>query len=499
MMYSQTFYVLKYYVYKHIKCDIIILHSTTQSNHMKIEVPPMQTFIDRIPEMKTLEKEYAKNESSLVIVYGRRRVGKTTLLTEFIRNKHAIYFLATQEQEAINRAAFKDKVTVFTHNELLAEVTVDKWDTLFQAIVSNRSTQKSIIIIDEFQYLGKTNPAFPSIIQRIWDEILKNSNIMLILCGSLIPMMVSQTLAYNSPLYGRRTVHIRLKQIPFIYYKEFYKGQPLKALIERYSVTGGIPKYIESFTDCKDILTGIEENVLNQSNYLYEEPQFLLQQEVSEIGGYFSILRAIAFGNHRLSDISSVLELKATDLTRPLKTLMELDLVKREIPITEKNPEKSKKGLYKITDNFILFWFTFVYPNLSDIEQGNTPYVLDKIKKSFVRNHVAFVYEDICRETLAQNEQIPYHFSKVGRYWDKHTEIDVVAINEDENTILFGECKYWNKDVSTDVFYSLINNANKVTWSDSTRKEIFVIYSVNGFSPELIALAKEREDLYLCE
>ena len=459
----------------------------------------MHIFIDREPEMKTLKKEYSTKDSSLVIVYGRRRVGKTTLLNEFIREKQALYFLATQESEVLNLAAFKDKVAEFTGNDLLSETTIDKWDTAFKAIVSHSFKQKPIIVIDEFQYLGKTNPAFPSIFQRIWDQVLKEANIMVVLCGSLISMMVSQTLSYSSPLYGRRTAQIRLKQISFSYYKDFFNELPLKSLIERYSVTGGIPKYIESFTDCRDIYEGIEENVLNPSSYLYEEPQFLLQQEVSEIGGYFSILRTIAFGNHKLSAIASAIGVKATDLTRPLKTLMELDLVEREVPITESSPEKSKKGLYKITDNYIRFWFSFIYPNLSDIERGNATFLLEKIKKSFVRSHVAFIYEDICRELLAANTQIPFHFSKIGRYWDKNIEIDVVAINEEENTILFGECKYWTKCVTADVFYSLIEKAKKVSWSNSERKELYVIFSINGFSQELIDLAERREDLFLCK
>ena len=172
---------------------------------------------------------------------------------------------------------------------------MDKWDTIFKAIVSAKWETKPVLIIDEFQYLGKANPAFPSVFQRIWDEILMKSSVMVILCGSLISMMVSQTLSYGSPLYGRRTAQIRLKQIPFRYYREFCPALSRKGQIERYAVTGGVPKYIESFSDCTDIFAGIEENILNRTGYLYEEPHFLLQQEVSEVGGYFSVLRAIAF------------------------------------------------------------------------------------------------------------------------------------------------------------------------------------------------------------
>lgn len=454
-------------------------------------------FVDRIAEMKTLQAEYEKKEAALIIVYGRRRVGKTTLLTEFMKDKPGIYFLATQEAEAMNQNEFKERVAEFTGNDLLKEASVSKWDIIFRQLVAYKPEQKKVIVIDEFQYLGKSNPAFPSIFQRIWDEILKESNVCVILCGSLISMMLSQTLAYDSPLYGRRTAQIRLKQVPFRYYGDFFKALSRQKQIEHYAVTGGVPKYMESFLECEDIYEGIEKCILNQSGYLYEEPYFLLQQEVSEIGSYFSILRAIAFGNHRLSEIASALEVKATDLTRPLKTLIDLDLLEREVPVTEKNPQKSKKGLYKITDNYIRFWFTFIYPNRSDIERGNLEYVMDKIKKSFVKNHVAFVYEDICRESLAYEKRIPYHFSKIGRYWDKTTEIDIVGLNEDENIILFGECKYWTKPVDTDVYTSLVEKASKVTWNSGKRKEIYVLYSLHGYTEELQQLAAQREDLYL--
>ena len=457
----------------------------------------MKRFIDREFEMRALEKEYAKETASFVIVYGRRRVGKTTLLSEFAKNKRTIYFLATQESEAVNRNIFKEKAAEALHNELLSDAVIDKWDTIFRAIVSDNKGEKIVVIIDEFQYLGKTNPAFPSVFQKIWDEILKESNMMLILCGSLISMMVSQTLVYSSPLYGRRTAQIRMKQIPFQYYHEFCRDLSLKEQIERYAVTGGVPKYIESFSDSDDIFTGIADNILDLSGYLYEEPYFLLQQEVSELGSYFSVLRAIAFGNRKLADMASVIGVKATDLTRTLKTLIDLDLVERDVPVTEKNPEKSKKGLYRIKDNYIQFWFTFIYPNQSDIERGNTEYVVEKIKKSFVRSHVAFIYEDICRELLIQNKQLPYHFSKVGRYWDKNTEIDIVAVNEEEKVILFGECKYWSNCVDVDVFYDLVEKSKKVSWNREDRKEIFALFSIGGYSQEVRRLAEERGDLIL--
>ena len=175
----------------------------------------MKQFIDREQEMETLTDEYNREGSSLVIMYGRRRVGKTTLISEFIRNKQALFFLASQESEVQNRNLFKEKAAEFINSDLLRNVTVSDWDTIFKAIMATEFETKPIIVIDEFQYIGKSNSAFPSIMQRIWDTILKDKSVMLILCGSLITMMKEQTLEYSSPLYGRRTAQIKLKQIPF--------------------------------------------------------------------------------------------------------------------------------------------------------------------------------------------------------------------------------------------------------------------------------------------
>ena len=183
----------------------------------------MEKFIDREMEMDTLQSEYERNGSALVILYGRRRVGKTTLISEFIKDKNALFFLASEESEAQNQLAFKDKAAEFIDSDLLRAAEVKNWDVIFKAIMDTPFDEKPVIVIDEFQYIGKSNPAFPSIFQRIWEEILKDRQVMVILCGSLISMMESQTLAYSSPLYGRRTAQIRLTQIPFRYYAE-YRG-----------------------------------------------------------------------------------------------------------------------------------------------------------------------------------------------------------------------------------------------------------------------------------
>ena len=462
----------------------------------------MKRFIDRQQEMETLQSEYAREGSALVILYGRRRVGKTTLIAEFIKDKNALFFLASEESEVQNRSAFKEKVAEFTDSDLLRNADIKSWDVLFRSIMDTPFESKPVIVLDEFQYLGKANPAFPSIFQRIWEEVLKDHSVMVILCGSLISMMESQTLSYGSPLYGRRTAQIRMKQIPFGYYHEFFPGKSRRELIEMYAVTGGVPKYIELFSESRDIYSAVPKCVLNRSGYLYDEPYFLLQQEVTEVGSYFSIIRAIAAGNSKLSAISAVLEIKATSLTKYLKTLIDLDILEREVPITEDNPEKSKKGLYRIKDNYLRFWFAFVYPNMSFIESGHSRIVMDKIRQSLVPNHIAFVYEDICRERMWElnaNGAWSFNFTKLGRYWDAKTEIGIAALDPEGKNLILGECKYWKEPVGIDVLRDLEAKSACVAWERSARKVWYVLFSVSGFSDELTALTAARRDVLLCD
>lgn len=460
----------------------------------------MKRFINRQDELKFLESEYQRTGSSLVVVYGRRRVGKTALLTKFLDDKTGIYFLATQEAETENRNTFKSIVAEFMNNSLLKTAVIE-WPEIFKILVDFPQDTKLLIVIDEFQYLGKTNPAFTSVFQKIFDTLLIDKNIMVVLCGSLISMMESQTLAYGSPLYGRRTGQMKLKQIDFSYYEDFFENKSRKDLIECYAVTGGVPKYIEQFqNNNRDIFSAIKEKILDKSSFLYEEPHFLLQNEVSEVGSYFSVIKTIAAGNQKLSKIASALDVKQTGLSKYLKTLSDLDILERQVPVTEEHPDKSKRGLYKIKDNYISFWFRFVYPNLSFLERDREEIVMEKIRRNFIDSHVAYVYEDVCLSTLWQMNsegRWPFYFNTAGRWWDNQTEIDLVAYDPNDFHMIFGECKYHKQPIDIDVFYDLVKKTESVKWKQNERKNWYVLFSISGFSDQLQLLAKERDDIVL--
>ncbi|MCL2796812.1 MAG: ATP-binding protein [Firmicutes bacterium] len=463
----------------------------------------MKRFINRVEELSALEREYKADGSSFVVMYGRRRVGKTELIAEFIRDKDSLYFLATKESEAQNAKAFKAQAAEYLGNELLKSADAD-WARVFKMLADSRPETKKILIMDEFQYIGQSNPAFPSIMQKIWETVLKNANVMLILCGSLISLMKSQVLDYGSPLYGRRTSQINLKQIEFKYYGDFFPAtKTAEELLPYYAVTGGVPKYIEVFNLYDDIFKAIEENVLRSTSFLYEEPYFLLQQEVQEIGSYFSLIKAIAAGNRKLADISSALGVPSTGLTKYLKVLIDLDLVEREVPVTEPSPEKSKSGLYRIKDNYIAFWFKFVYPYQSNLAKGETGHVLERIKQGFVQNFASYIYEDICREKmweLLSRGKFKFPFNKVGSYWGPKTgQTDIVALDTVEKNLIVGECKYTTSPKGLDCLHNLEAKVTALAELTASNAVQFVIFSTAGFTQGLKDAAKKNSDIVLVD
>ena len=358
--------------------------------------------------------------------------------------------------------------------------------------MTKTQNEKFVLVIDEFQYLCMINKNFSSIFQRIYDEKLKDKNIMTILCGSLISMIYSKTLAYESPLYGRRTAQIKLQPIKFKYYNKFFKNKSIQDLIELYSITGGIPKYILSLDGDKSALYNIENNIFDKNNYLYSEPKFLLQEEVNDLSRHFSILNAISIGHIKMSAISSYLQINAGGLSPHISKLMDLDILEKEVPVTE-NIENTKKVLYKIKDNYLKFWFSYVYPYQSYLEIENLTYIKNKIENEFDL-YVSKIYEDLARESIWENA--PFPLLKVGRWWDKEIEIGIIGLGEN-NKIVFGECKYSKKLIGLNILNELKEKSKKVIWNNDKREEYYILFSKSGFSEDLIELAKNTNNIIL--
>ena len=462
-------------------------------------------FLGREKEILDLEKEYAR-DGGFVVIYGRRRIGKTTLIKQFIKSKTAFYFLATKEVESQSMKRFAGVIARTTGNSVMQKATFSDWLDLFQAVADYKPNEKKVLVIDEFPYLVKVNDSFPSILQNAWDEILKDSNVMLILCGSLISMMKKHALSYESPLYGRRTAQMRIAPLPFT---TVYENQKLsfEEAAEQYSITGGVPKYMEFFSDGQPLYEQIKENVLSKNGFLYEEPNFLLTDEVQVPTNYFSIIKVIADGNHKLGTIAGILGLETSALTPYLKTLSELGFIEKQVPVTEKNAEKTRKGLYFISDNFLRFWFRYVYPYKGELELDNTQISLDELDKDFKEKFVAFAYEAICKEIFARlcsDKAIDFTPSKIGSYWlnDKsgNTQIDVMAVDTVNKRLFAGECKYYNQPIDADVYFELVKKVDNSSEIKSAFKGYTVIYGVfskSGFTSRMTDISNSNPNLFL--
>ena len=462
-------------------------------------------FLGREKEILVLEKEYAR-DGGFVVIYGRRRIGKTTLIKQFIKSKAAFYFLATKEVESQSMKRFAGVIARTTGNSVLQKAAFSDWLDLFQAVADYKPNEKKVLVIDEFPYLVKVNDSFPSILQNAWDEILKDSNVMLILCGSLISMMKKHALSYESPLYGRRTAQMRIAPLPFT---TVYENQKLsfEEAAEQYSITGGVPKYMEFFSDGQPLYEQIKENVLSKNGFLYEEPNFLLTDGVQVPTNYFSIIKVIADGNHKLGTIAGILGLETSALTPYLKTLSELGFIEKQVPVTEKNAEKTRKGLYFISDNFLRFWFRYVYPYKGELELDNMQISLDELDKDFKEKFVAFAYEDICKEIFARlcsDKAIDFTPSKIGSYWlnDKsgNTQIDVMAVDTVNKRLFAGECKYHNQPIDADVYFELVKKVDNSSEIKSAFKGYTVIYGVfskSGFTSRMTDISNSNPNLFL--
>ena len=451
-------------------------------------------FINRRSELYDLKREFEKRGSSLVIIYGRRRTGKTTLIHEFINDKKAIYFLADQQNNIVQLERIKDIVSDIFNDKLLNSIKFETWDSFFDYITTKiQFEEKLIVVIDEFQYLSKVNRAIPSIFQRIWDEKLKSKNIMLILCGSIISMMYNTTLSYSSPLYGRRDLQIKLNPLTFRECKEFFNSKNVEEMINIYSVTGGVPRYIELFNQKLGLFNNISEYILNKNSPLYSEPHFLLREEIADSTTYFSILRVISQGSHKLSDISSRMMNTSKNITSFLDKLRELEILERIVPVTEENPAKSKKGLYIIKDNFFRFWFRYVFPYQSYLEIGNMNYVLEKIKSDF-NIFVSLTFENICIEHI-QSQRLPFEKRKIGKWWDNKNEIDIIVTGK--NGVLFGECKWTGRKLDLHDLNDLINKSKYANTGLIANKTYYALYSKRGFTDRLLKESRMKNNIFL--
>jgi hypothetical protein len=452
-------------------------------------------FINRESELNHLEEEYLKNASRFVVLYGRRRIGKTALIEEFGKNKKDfIYYLADQQTETQQIESFKQQVYEYTHDDFLQKNRFQNWDQFFSYLTKILPSDKRLVIgIDEITYLIKSAPAFISLLQKYWDIFFSKTKIFLIVSGSHVGMMLRDVLNYDSPVYGRRTSQIHLKAFDFRHASMFLKNFDIEERVMLYSITGGVAKYLLLIEE-RSLREFIKKKILEKEGFFYQESIFLLSQEFKSPNIYLSILKAIALGNTKLNEISNFVGIEGKKVTRYLDVLQEIGFITRQVPVTE-DPVRFRKGVYIIEDNFLNFWFRFVLPNRSRIELRDTKDLLDSIMDS-MPDHASSPFEQIGMEFLqgiGRAGKLPAQFPDWGRWWDRLNEIDIVALNCDTQDILFCECKWQKRQSDADAIKHLLETAPTVNWRNADRKEHFAFISKAGFTGKAVELAYDNE------
>lgn len=429
-------------------------------------------FIGREDEIKSLEERYHGGKAELIVIYGRRRVGKTELIKKFIEEKDGIMLLARTESEKDQLKRFSALIGEEFKDGFLLKNPFRDWDAFFTYITEKTKDSRIIIAIDEFPFIVNTNKAIPSIMQDYWDNKLKNSKIFLVLCGSSIAMMIKKVLGYKSPLYGRRTGQLKINPLKFKDACKFFQNYSLDQCIEAFAILGGTPGYLAEFDDDIGIFENIKNKILGKDKFLFEDAEFILKEELDEPKFYFSVLKSIAFGKTRLSEIINETGLNKGIVGKYISVLTDLDIIKKEVPATEKYPHKSRNSIYLLKDNFFKFWFRFIFQYIHLIDRKQEEKLLSIIKAEFNR-YVSFAFEDVCREFLASKQD----FDKIGKWWYKENEIDIIALNERAKEILFGECKWKDRINAETIIKPLAEKSKLAQWNNEGRKECFAVFA----------------------
>ncbi|WP_256289492.1 ATP-binding protein [Halobellus inordinatus] len=445
------------------------------------------TFYDRQDELGALDTGHSSPGHAFYVVYGRRRVGKTALLKEFCADRPHLYYLAAQEAEERQREKFVEQIADGFDDRV---PRIDHWDEAFEYLGEKLKTDDRIVVIDEFPYLVAENDSLPSYLQAFVDEHLQHTDSMLVLCGSSVSTMESEVLGHESPLYGRRTGQIDLHPFSFQQARDVI-AYDIADAIRSYAVTGGTPMYLTLFDYEQSLAENIQTQILSPTALLYNEPEFLLQTELRNPARYLSILEAVAVGHTTPNEISGATGIDSGPLSKYLQTLRQLRLLNREVPITASG-QKSKRSHYRVDDEFLRFWFRYVEPNRSSIEEAPAM-VFEGTIEPDLPTHVSTTFEDVCTEAvwelIRRGEFDSY--SAVGRWWYGEEEIDIVGLAPADDRLLLAECKWTNEPVSHGLVDDLRSKANSVRWGPSHRSERFALFSRSGF---VDGLAKDLDD-----
>lgn len=447
-------------------------------------------FFGRAYELHELEKFYQKDIFQMPVIYGRRRVGKTKIIQEFVKNKKHIFFTAIESNSQKNLELLSRSIWEALMPDSSMLPPFRSYEEAFSQIHKMAQQEKLVFVIDEYPYWAAAEKSISSLLQSYIDNFFSSVNMMIILCGSSMSFMENQVLGYQSPLYGRRTA--QFKVLPFNYKEsqEFVKHYTPyeKAIV--YGITGGIPKYLELIDDRLSLKENIIELFLKPSGYLYEEPGNLLKQELREPANYNAVIEAIATGASKLNEIATATGMDTATASTYLKTLIPLGIVYKESPVTEE--KNKKKTLYSLADNMFCFWYRYIPNNMYYITSGQFEVLYDTCIKPSLNDYMGTIFEEMCRQYLRCSDLDAVALPRpqtLGRWWgtdpQTHTEveIDIIGINTAARAALFGECKFRNEKTGMNVLQGLMEKSYLFP-QYATKK--YLIFSMSGFQQKLL-------------
>ena len=408
-------------------------------------------FVGREKELAALNKLFAEDCFQMVVIYGRRRIGKTTLISEFISGKPAIFFTAQEINDAMNLAQFSKKI--YSHFDIPESAgAFGNWSSAFEFLAKKAKERRFVLAFDEFPYAVSANRSLKSILQTAIDHDFKDSGLFMILCGSQVGFMENEVLGYKSPLFGRRTAQMKLDGFGYSDAGKMLGSFCVEDRIKLYACVGGTPHYLSQIKASESFEENIKRLFFDISGYLYNEPMMLMQQELREPALYNSITAAIAGGATRLNEIAAKISEDSPKVSKYLQTLVNLQIVRKAYPFGE-NPQNSRRGIYRIADNCYNFWYRFVFLNKPEIESGNGEIIADtEVFGDKLSSYIGRLpFETICLQYLQSaniSGALPFAATSFGSWWGNdpkeksQTDFDVIAANRNSGQLVIGECKW---------------------------------------------------------
>lgn len=455
-----------------------------------------QEFVGRAQELALLDRLWQRNQATMLILYGRRRVGKTRLLTRWIQQtgKRALYWVAEPSSALDQLRSFSQAIFNFAYPQTPAppEFTYANWQQAWQQMAALAQQERLAIFIDEFTYLLETDPSVAGKLQNVWDQTLSQANLFLVICGSHLGMMLRHALAYQAPLYGRATAQLRLPALPFGVSRAYFPNYDADERVAIYAIWGGIPAYWQRLNPATSVSENIRNELLTANNLMQAEPRLLLADFLHDPHNYVGILRAIANDARTQKEIATFSGLAAGHITKYLAVLQEAGFVERRVPVTQ--GESSRQGRYHIIDPYLRFYYRFLVNRQAQLALGVQEQALQEVKRhlrDFIGTHT---WEELCREWLLRasaNEHVPLLVDQVGSVWTRTAQVDVVGINTMEKILILGECKWGAQPMGKSVLAELVAKTGEIVPTQGQWRVYYVGFARAGWSEQALVYAQE--------